>query len=190
MGNRKGLWGMAEGRTIVVCFDCKKQKINYGFNRCNGCLRNYKRRTRPRFYLGTCYSEICRRVKTKTKTRTIYYGLNKCTREEFIARFENDHQFLTHFSNWQKNGYKRGLAPSIDRIDNTKGYEISNLQFLSNVDNAIKANRKETIAIREHIVLEFNSSRNAADFFNISQASITKAVKNKHKCVGYMFEFA
>ena len=129
---------MSHGRKIIICSNCSKEKIHFGKGMCSACLRNYKRKNKPSFYLGTCYSEISRRVKTPLDTHPNYLGLEKCSREEFINKFQHDEQFLKQWNIWKENNFKRGFAPSIDRIDSSKGYTLDNLQFLSNIENARK----------------------------------------------------
>lgn len=50
-------------RKTITCSRCKKEKIHFGNGMCSACLRRTKRETKPRFYIGTCYSEmsICKR---------------------------------------------------------------------------------------------------------------------------------
>lgn len=125
-------------KTLFKCSRCKKIKKHRGHGMCCPCLRRTKRETKPSYYLGTCYSEISRRVKTKTIQRTRYYGLPKCTKEEFMNKFINDEQFLKLYKGWQDCNFKRGSAPSIDRIDNNKGYLIDNIEFIQNDKNGPK----------------------------------------------------
>jgi hypothetical protein len=129
---------MPNGRKMCICVVCKEEKVHFGFGKCSSCLRNWKRKNKPSFYLGTCYSEISRRIKTFDSKRPNYYGLPKCTRDEFINSFKDDSVFLEHWNNWKLTDFKRGNAPSIDRIDNTKGYTLDNLQWLKHCDNGKK----------------------------------------------------
>lgn len=129
---------MPVSRRNIECKTCKKLSPHFGHGMCSACLRNFKRKTKPSFYLGTCYSELSRRIKTYDPKRPNYYGLDKCTREEFIGAFENDPIFLKNWNNWKETDFKRGNAPSIDRIDNNKGYNLYNLQWLCNSDNGKK----------------------------------------------------
>ena len=156
---------------LVTCSSCLKEKYNSGYNMCSACLRNWKRKNKAEFYLGTCYSEITRRTKTFLKTHPNYYGLPKCTREEFINKFKNDSNFLNQWKKWKDSGFKRGSAPSIDRIDSSIGYLIDNLQFLSNIENA----RKEfgfKIEVTNGIeILKFDSIVLGGKYFNVHPSS-------------------
>jgi len=39
---------------------------------------------------------------------------------------------------WVKSGYKMKLSPSIDRIDNARGYDLDNIQIITVSENARK----------------------------------------------------
>jgi hypothetical protein len=51
---------------------------------------------------------------------------------------ERDAELWTMFEKWRSNGFPRKFAPSIDRIDNDKGYTLDNIQLLTQADNARK----------------------------------------------------
>lgn len=147
--------------------------MHFGLNMCSPCLRRTKRETKPSFYLGTCYSEMTRRCKHFDIVRPKYVGKNICTKEEFINRFLNDPTFLELFKGWQESGFKRGDAPSIDRIDNNGSYLIDNLQFLKHSDHNSKTH-KNKITDREF------RSQPVIDNLGIRYESITEcAKKNK-----------
>ncbi len=165
------------GRKLVICSVCNKEKLNFGFNKCSACLRNWKRKNKPSFYLGTCYSEISRRTKTFLKTHPNYYGLEKCTREEFISKFKNDRNFLKQWNIWKENDFKRGFAPSIDRIDSNKGYTLDNLQFLSNIENARKEFGYPVKLKYNDTEVIFDSYQLAANFLKITSGSFSYYAK-------------
>lgn len=47
-------------------------------------------------------------------------------------------EFDKLYDAWKKSGFQRKMAPSIDRIDNNRGYTIDNMQWLSQSDNSRK----------------------------------------------------
>lgn len=157
------------GRTLIICKICDKEKIHYGLNMCSACIRNYKRKTRPSFYLGTCYSEITRRCKTKTVIRPNYYGKKYCTKEEFVNKFLTNEAFLKQYEIWQKSGFKRGFAPSIDRIDNDGDYTLDNLRFISNIENGIKDRVKKVYQYNKKRVMvrSYESLKEACSLNNV-----------------------
>lgn len=179
------------GRTKIVCIVCEKEKIHFGLNMCSGCLRCYKRKTKPSFYLGTCYSEIKRRCTTKTEKRPKYYGKKYCTKEEFMNKFLTDKTFLEQYSLWQKSGYKRGSAPSIDRIDNNGDYLLDNLRFVSNIENGIKERIRNVYQydIKKNFVKSYQSLKEASNLNNIPVHILFNRIHNGRLYNNYYWSY-
>lgn len=173
-------------RKVCICQRCNKTKLHFGLHMCSACLRRTKRETKPSFYLGTCFSEMSRRVKTYDPLRPNYYGKEICTKEQFISRFINDNSFLKLYKNWQENDFKRKYAPSIDRIDNSKDYLIENLQFISHYENTTKDLKiKIKLVDKNDNELYFDSCSDAAIFLKIKRSTLTYYRKNDKDCRGY-----
>ncbi len=170
------------GRRRVICKICGEDKIHYGLGMCSPCLRKWKRQTRPIYYLRTCWGEIKRRSTQKVPNREyVCFGQKFCTKDEFVNRFLTDKKFLSLYKSWQEHDFKRGFAPSIDRIDPTKGYEIDNLQFLSNNENTRKDSIIPTavLDVEQDILYTFNSVAEAANFLNIGSGKLCHYRDNK-----------
>lgn len=86
-------------------------------NRCNGVQRKYSS-------TGTTPISIAEWKSFCTSTRA---------------------EFDKLYDAWEKSGFQRRMAPSIDRIDNNRGYTIDNMQWLSQSDNS----RKGTMPLSE-----------------------------------------
>lgn len=71
----------------------------------------------------------------------LYSGKSLMTKSEFYDFANNDANFNTLFSNWGQSNYDRKLAPSIDRIDSSKGYEIGNVRFVTFSENCRNTSR-------------------------------------------------
>lgn len=145
-------------------------------NMCSACLRRTKRETKPSFYLGTCYSEMSRRVKTYDPLRPNYFGKGKCSKEEFINAFVNNEQFLNIYKEWQTNNFQRKYAPSIDRIDNSKGYTLDNLQFIPQRINSVKDVKIKVNVDDGKTIIEFDSQQAAADHIGIWEKAISRGL--------------
>lgn len=90
---------------------------------------------------GHRYTGMAMRENGSSIHRSSAYGKGKCTRKEFIEwcrKKENYLVFLKLFEAWKAGGFKRKDTPSIDRIDNKKGYQIENLQWLTQSENTKK----------------------------------------------------
>lgn len=119
-------------------------------NKCKECCKEYARRrdtseydkrrhrTDPHRFLQHKYSMIKHRC-THPDPRRKYYGLEYMTKEEWDEWCEASYKtFYSLYKNWQAAGCPRRLSPSIDRIDNAKGYVKGNLQWLTQEANSVK----------------------------------------------------
>lgn len=146
---------------MKTCKDCKKEKSLQDFyakqGNCKGCftecvranrlkkieqyrlydrerqIYNFKRITLHR------YSNMKLRVEGKATRKYKVEGTAILSKEEFLnwcAETRNQYDIL--FRNWAEGAFSRSLTPSLDRIDNSKGYVLGNLQWLSMADNVRK----------------------------------------------------
>lgn len=103
--------------------------------------------TNPERYLKHRYYAIKYRCNAKYTSRRIkgkkyhnsYYGMEYLSFEEWLQWCNQSKKtFMSLWLQWVESGYKNSLAPSIDRIDNSKGYIIGNLQWLTKQGNSNK----------------------------------------------------
>lgn len=119
-------------------------------NKCKECTKRYVRerdtkkidskryRTNPTRYIKHKYYMIRQRCEGKTNHKS-YSGLEYLSFDEWMEWNDEVHDsFMALYEDWQKSGYKRRKAPSIDRIDNNIGYKKGNLQWITNYENTIK----------------------------------------------------
>jgi hypothetical protein len=164
---------------LNICKRCNVEKMHSGHGYCCPCLRRTKRETKPSFYLGTCYSEMSRRVKTFDPLRPNYYGKSICTKEEFFNKFLSCNIFLSLYKKWQDSGFLRRMAPSIDRINNDLGYTLDNMQFIIHTENTGKsargkAKRHPNTKVIDSDGIEYNSIKECASKNNSSPSNIRK----------------
>jgi len=128
-----------------------KSKLLYGFQ-CRTCRLKYKRehskkyfsklremrRTDIRIFIDGVYTSMKQRVSDKSNNYLPYKGLFICEKEEFIKFGLNDNNLKVLYKIWKKSNYSRKLTPSIDRIENQKGYSLNNIQFLTLEENGRK----------------------------------------------------
>lgn len=161
------------------CGRCKYLKPIEGHNMCNPCLRRTKRETKPSFYLGTCFSEMTRRVSTYDKLRPNYFKKEICTKTEFMNKFLTDNCFLNLYKKWQESGFKRKSAPSIDRINNRLGYSLDNLRFISHYENSTKDIKIPIKLENQFESLIFQSCTEACEFLKIQTPYFCRIRKTK-----------
>ena len=178
------------------CVTCGFFKPIKAKSMCQNCWHKVKRKTNKDFWLSTRYTEIVQRCTNPNNVRTNNYnGLEYCTREEFKSKFINDSQFLYTFEQWAIRNYDILYSPSIDRIDNTKGYTLDNIQVLTHSDNSSKD--QERVAVncytKEGVFIRtFESQAQAEEMLdNVYQANVWKCCNGLRKTAGgYRFEYA
>lgn len=159
----------------------------------------YKNKTR---YDGVqAYCIKCSKEKLRTKEEmilNIYYGQRKSSKkrnnpmptyskEEFLQWVLNQDNFDTIFNNWVNSGYKMDLVPSIDRLDDYKGYSLDNIQLMTWIENKQKGyddvkngiNNKKSrsvfqYSLQNEFIREFKSIRMAARSVNGLHSTIIK----------------
>lgn len=99
-------------------------------------LKRY--RTNPDRYLKHKYYMMKRRCEGKTNHHT-YDNLSILSMDEWLEWCEETKPiFMKLFNDWGKSGWDRKKAPSIDRLDNSFGYEKGNMQWITNYENTLK----------------------------------------------------
>jgi hypothetical protein len=95
--------------------------------------RSYHRTHRG--YLVRAYRNMINRTTGLTKPH-LYKGLSLLPKEEFYRWSLANKHFLHLFRVWTKYNYDRRLSPSVNRIDSRKGYDLSNIEWISQSANS------------------------------------------------------
>lgn len=66
----------------------------------------------------------------------LYRGKSLLPKEQFYLWAINSNEFHRLFREWEEAGYPRKLAPSVDRVDPSRGYEIGNMQWVTHSENS------------------------------------------------------
>lgn len=146
---------------MKICKDCKKEKQEsdyYGVQgECKECTKKRVRKNtkeKKSYYVeydkkrqkenikrmwSHRYLGIKQRTLGKGSHLTSAYKKDLMTKKEFFEWCQSTKKTFEKLKKqWQKSGYQRKFAPSIDRIDNTKGYIAGNLQWLTLSENIKK----------------------------------------------------
>jgi len=104
-------------------------------------------RKTPRGYLNRIYGGIKTRCKnTRYKKNKKYHGLPVMDWEEFVE-WGLSPEFLELYARYLESGKDRKLAPSVDRIDPSKGYVKGNVRWLTLSENSKRAGKTVEVPI-------------------------------------------
>jgi len=163
------------------CTKCKVIKSYESFYRddrtksglqsqCKGCNNRYRfiyHRTKDGLIKGI-YSNQINNSKQRTHKLPIY------TIVELKDWLFSQKLFHELFDNWVNSGYKRELAPSVDRKNDYKEYSLNNIQLMTWSENRTKghSDRKNGINNKRSIsVLQYDLEGNfIKEYYSINQA--------------------
>lgn len=136
------------------------------------------------------------RMYSSMKLRTKKKGYKEIINREAFIKFASDNmQYRTLYNIWVSENYQMKYCPTIDRIDNSKGYIEGNLQFLNQRENTIKGyletNRsmKPVRLIKDNENLIFNSAKEASTFLGKYKSYIYFLIKNNKTYNGYSAQY-
>lgn len=72
-----------------------------------------------------------------------YVGLEILGRESFLIFASHDPTFWRLWNQYRESGWRYGMCPSIDRLDQDKGYTLDNIQFITMQENQIRGREKQ-----------------------------------------------
>ena len=89
-----------------------------------------------------CYRNMQSRVNGVQKLKShLYKGKSLLDRQSFYEWSLENKDFHTLFDQWEKNGYDRKLAPSINRVKSSLGYELNNMEWITHSENSRRTTR-------------------------------------------------
>lgn len=125
----------------------------------------------------------------RDKTKKLSY-----TFEELFSKLIYNDFFIKLYDNWKISGYNKDLTPSLDRIDDYKGYSFDNIQLMTWKENEYKGNlyrkiglnNKKSKAIIQYsidgkYIAEYFSIAHASRMLNVSRKGISNCCNNKTK---------
>lgn len=124
-------------------------QINYRLGKGKDVSSKYQK-TEKRREAVIKYNDSIKGIETKTfcgmryrnKTITKHKNHRICSEKEFLNWAKENRNILQILrTDWLKNSKNTKLRPSIDRIDNSRGYEIDNIRWCTLSENASKADK-------------------------------------------------
>ena len=196
-----------------VCTNCNQLKCTTNFsndkknedglnNYCKDC-RKIKSDIYNRTKEGVV-SKIYSKQKDKSKSRGhIQPNYSKDELQTWIFSHRLFHEL---FKQWEESNYSTNLKPSIDRIDDSYGYSLDNIQLMSWQDNRTKSHQDIKNGKLEHgnkprkavtqmtldgeIIAEYISVKDASRKTNIPSSTISLVCNGKqNKAGGFKWKF-
>lgn len=193
---------------MKICTKCKINKKLIEFSkhkrmedglqqRCKNCTNLYKKKYRTTFQ--GVVSRIYESQITNSKARGHHSPLY--TKDELNSWLLNDWLFGLLYDNWCNCGYLKDMKPSIDRLDDSKGYSFDNIQVMTCKENIDKSRldmrngklisskpQKAVVQFTKDgiFIKEFVSAYEASRQTSINQGNICQCClnKNHHESAG------
>lgn len=121
------------------------------------------------------------------------------TKEEFKDWLFSQELFNIIYDKWVKSGYEKDLKPSVDRLDDYKGYSFDNIRLITWGENRTKQNDDIRLARstsgeqckavlqfdkQMNLIAEFCSANEAARELKIFQGNISATCAGRRKIAG------
>ncbi len=129
---------------VGKCKECNKKDVRDNYSKKRKYYNEYdKERQKNNLdrMFGHRYNGMKSRIEGRANKRYNVEGRDICTREEFISWCKSEKQmkiFLKLHKVWAKNSYTNRLSPSIDRVNNSLGYILDNIQWMAKTKNCSK----------------------------------------------------
>lgn len=120
------------------------------YRRANGnaCTLRYEHTEHGKLMRN--YRNMKSRVEGVQKLKYhLYAGKYLLPKDEFYTWAMASNDFHRLYREWVDSGYDRKLAPSVDRVDSSRGYEVGNMQWVTHSENS----RRGAVSPRRHKAL-------------------------------------
>ena len=101
----------------------------------NACTKKYEK-TKKGFVMRMYRNMKSRISGVQKKKSHLYFGLALLEKDEFYKWILSSKTFHELFENYEKEGFNRKLAPTVDRIDSSRGYEMGNIEIVTHSENS------------------------------------------------------
>lgn len=106
---------------------------------------------------------------------------------EFREWLYDKDEFNSLYKTWVESKYYRFLKPSIDRIDDSKGYSFDNMQVVTWQENDDKGKASKETKVKafiDGIWVQFESVTKASEELEINRRSISNVLSGLSKTAG------
>lgn len=115
----------------------RKNAYQREWRRLNNNSSTKKYEKTKKGFLMRLYRNMQSRIDGVQKQKHhLYIGKFLIDRNTFYDWAINNNTFHILFDNYEKSGYDRKLAPSVDRIKSELGYELNYMEFITHSENS------------------------------------------------------
>lgn len=112
----------------------EKQRL-YREKTNNSISKKYEKT--PNGFLMRLYRNMKSRITgIQVQKFHLYKGKELLEKDDFYTWAKGNSTFWKLYEVYKNSGYDRKLAPSVDRIDSSKGYVIDNMEFVTHSENS------------------------------------------------------
>jgi len=105
----------------------------------NDNLDTKKYEKSPNGFLMRMYRNMKSRITgIQSKKAHLYLGKDILSKEDFYNWALSNPTFMEMFGIYTASGYTQKLAPTVDRIESSRGYTVDNMQWLTHSENSRK----------------------------------------------------
>ena len=116
---------------------------NYRKKNNNSVTKRYEKT--PSGFLMRLYRNMQSRVTGVQKKKAhLYKNKELLDREVFYTWAKNQKRFWVMFREWELSNHNRKLTPTVDRIDSSKGYILSNMEWVTHSENSRRGGKVKT----------------------------------------------
>jgi hypothetical protein len=119
--------------------------------KANGNQHTKRYEKTPKGFLMRLYRNMKSRITGVQKQKFhLYNGKTLLSKEDFMGWALTHPRFKELFEVWTQTGYERRLAPSVDRISSSEGYELVNMEWVTHSVNSSRGSVNRHKLLREY----------------------------------------
>ena len=127
--------------------------------------------------------------RQKKSSRKRGHETPRYTRDELLEYCLNSKEFTKLYNRWVSSDFITELTPSIDRLDNSKGYSFENIQIVTWRQNNLNSHKTNMVSVYQYdlngvLLMKHKSINEASDYVGCDGSSISRCCNGVRKTAG------